>query len=102
MNIIDKWLKEKGSNLIAKFVEQEALDLLISEVKRLEAENVKLKLLQSSLQLRNKSKSFLNIKTLADLRLLYPKQSSYRIKRDGEFLHYFVNNKLVFTKALIV
>ena len=44
MNIIDKWLKENGSSLIAEYVKQESLDLLINEVKRLEDENVKLKL----------------------------------------------------------
>jgi len=55
MNIIDNWLKTYGSNKIAKFVEQEALDRLINETNRLEAENVKLKLLHSSLHVKEKS-----------------------------------------------
>lgn len=57
MNSLDKWLEKNGSSEIAKFVEQEALDLLIDEVKRLEAENIKLKLLHSSLHVKEKYKT---------------------------------------------
>ena len=62
----------------------------------------KINFTDSSLQLRKESKSFLNIKTIADLIRLYPEQSSYGIKCDKEYIHFSVNNKVVLTKALIV
>jgi len=56
----------------------------------------------SSSQLNEDNHLFSKIKTLADLRELYPNKKSYRIARDGGLIHYFVNDEKVFTKHLIV
>lgn len=56
----------------------------------------------SSLQLRNESKSFFNVKNLADLKRLYPNGQLYTASLVDGYVKYFVDEKLMITKALMV
>jgi len=60
-----------------------------------------LNLCNSSLKLKNQSKSFLSIKSLVDLERLYPGRKYYKITTESGFEHYFVDGVKVHTRALI-
>jgi len=53
-------------------------------------------------QLSRKSKSFTNLKTIADIQRLYPNQKSYGMSASSGLLKFYVNNKVIHTKALDV
>jgi len=49
MNVLDDWLKKYGNKEFDKQIEQEALDILLDELKRLEKENAKFRLNKGAL-----------------------------------------------------
>ena len=54
-----------------------------------------------STELRRESKSFLNLKTIADIKRLYPNEASYGVSVNSRVMKFYVNNKVIHTKALI-
>ena len=55
-----------------------------------------------STQLKRESKSFTNLKTIADIQRLYPNQESYGVSISDGLQKFYVNNEVIYTKALIV
>ncbi len=55
-----------------------------------------------STPLKRESKSFFNVKNLADLKRLYPNKDSYNAKVCDGYIKYYVNDQLVITTALMV
>tara|TARA_R110000744_G_scaffold215229_1_gene334089 strand:+ start:44 stop:403 length:360 start_codon:yes stop_codon:yes gene_type:complete len=50
--------------------------------------------------LRGKSKSFFNLKTIDDIKILYPNQESYGVSVSKGLLRFYVNDNLIHTKAV--
>lgn len=55
-----------------------------------------------STPLKHKSKSFFNVRNLADLKRLYPNKNSYNAKVCDGYIKYYVDEQLVITTALMV
>ena len=55
-----------------------------------------------STPLKRESKSFFNVKNLADLKRLYPNRDSYNADVCDGYIKYYVDNQLVITTALMV
>lgn len=58
--------------------------------------------IRCSTQLRRESKSFTDLKTIADIQRLYPNQESYGVSVSDGLQKFYVNNEVIYTKALIV
>ena len=52
--------------------------------------------------LKRESKSFFNVKNLADLKRLYPNRDSYNADVCDGYIKYYVDKQLVITTALMV
>ena len=50
--------------------------------------------------LRGESKSFFNLKTIDDIKRLYPNQESYGVSVSKGLLRFYVNDNLIHTKAV--
>jgi len=55
-----------------------------------------------STPLKRESKSFFNVKNLADLKRLYPNRDSYNAAVCDGYIKYYVDKQLVITTALMV
>ena len=55
-----------------------------------------------STPLKRESKSFFNVKNLADLKRLYPNRDSYNADVCDGYIKYYVDKQLVITNALMV
>jgi len=82
--------------------ENELYDRLITQLASFVRDLKLIDVTHSSLPLRNESKSFFNVKNLADLKRLYPNGNLYTASLVDGYVKYFVDEKLVITKALMV
>jgi hypothetical protein len=49
---------------------------------------------------KRESKSFFNLKTIADIKKIYPNQESYGVSVSKGLLKFYVNNNVIYTKAV--
>ena len=73
---------------------------LVEELAEYKVKNIEV--IRCSTQLRRESKSFTDLKTIADIQRLYPNQESYGVSVSDGLQKFYVNNEVIYTKALIV